>query len=81
MDLKTIKIGEKGYMELNRYAGLLRAEENRPVSVNEALLKLLTKNKEVDIMRFAGSWKITDKEAEKINSDLEKLWKTWKPGL
>lgn len=78
MNLKTIKIGEESYKELNKYAGLIRAKENRPVSVNEALLKLLAKNKEADIMRFAGSWKMSDKEFEKIEADLKKLWKMWR---
>ena len=78
MSLKTIKIGEKSYRELNRYAGLLRIKENRPVSIDEAMLNLLVKNKGVDMSRFAGSWKIADKEMNKINTDLEKLWKTWK---
>jgi len=81
MKLKTIKIGEKGYKELNRYAGVLRAKENRPVSMNEALLRLLEKSRKSDITRFAGSWKMTDKELEKIKEDLGRLWKTWKIGL
>ncbi|MBI4163302.1 MAG: hypothetical protein HY512_00450 [Candidatus Aenigmarchaeota archaeon] len=81
MNLKTIKIGDKSYKELNRYAGLIRSKENRPVSVNEAILRLLAKNKEADIMRFAGSWTMTDKEFEKIEDDLKGLWKTWKVEL
>ncbi len=81
MDLKTIKIGLKSYRELNRYAGLLRAKENRPVSMDEAVLNLLIKNKGADITRFAGSWKMTDREFEKIENDLKGLWKTWKVEL
>ncbi len=78
MSLKTIKIGERSYKELNRYAGTLRARENRPVSLNEALLSLLIKNRDADIGRFAGGWKMTDKELGRIRAGLENLWKTWK---
>ena len=78
MSLKTIKIGEKSYMELNKFAGIMRSSEHRPVSLNEALMKLLEKNSGNDIMRFAGAWKMTDREFGKITGDLEKLWKTWK---
>ncbi|MBI2676016.1 MAG: hypothetical protein HYX24_06165 [Candidatus Aenigmarchaeota archaeon] len=81
MPLKTIKIGEKSYKELNRYAGTLRVMENRPVSLNEALLNLLKKNRDADIGRFAGGWKMTDKELERIKADLGNLWKTWKTEL
>ena len=80
MKAKTIKIGEKGYQELNKFAGELRAKENRPVSLNEALLRLLETHKKVDIARFAGSWRMSDNEYEKLKADLERLWKTWKIG-
>ncbi len=81
MELKTIKIGEDGYKELNKYAGLLRMMENRPISINEALIRLIAKTKGADIMRFAGSWKMTDEEFEKIAAGLDKIWKTWKVEL
>ena len=81
MNLKTIKVSEKGYMELNSYAGSLRVKENRPVSLNEALLKLLEKSGGTDISRFAGGWKMSDEEFEKIQKDIKKLWKSWKIGL
>ena len=80
MGLKTIKISEDNYKKLNMMAGLIRTRENRPISISETLSELLVK-KNSDIMRFAGSWKMTDKEFEKINEDLEKLWKNWKMEL
>ncbi len=78
MKLKTIKISEKGYGKLSKYAGELQANENKPISLNDAMLELLEKEREKDITRFAGKWQMTDAEVKKIKSDLGSLWKTWK---
>lgn len=29
------------------------------------------------ILKFAGSWKISDKEAEKLKEDIRKGWSSW----
>ncbi len=78
MKLKTIKIGENSYRELNKFAGMLRLKEHRPVSINETLMQLLAKSRENDISRFAGSWDMSDEELERIQADLDRLWKSWK---
>ena len=76
---KSIKVNEEIYKMLNEFVGELRAEEKRPVSMNEAIGKLLGKNKKRDIMECAGLWEMSDEEALKIKKELKKAWKTWKP--
>lgn len=77
---KTVKVDEHTYELINRLVGELRAEEGRPVSMNEALARLLEKKaKKRDIMDFAGSVKMSDKEVEKTKKELKKMWSGWKP--
>ena len=76
---KTIKVDERTYKLLNELAGEIRAEEKRPVSINEALLRVLKEKKKHNIMDFAGSWKMSDKEREKMRAGLKKMWSEWKP--
>lgn len=76
---KTIKVDESTYRALNELVGEIRAEEKRPVSINEALSRILKNNKRRNIMDFAGSWSMTDREAEKMKSGLKKSWSSWKP--
>ena len=75
---KTIKVSEDGYKKLNSFVGYLRSKEKKPVSMNEALLELLSRVESRKIEDFAGSWTMDDKEAEKIKKDIKRLWKTWK---
>lgn len=73
---KTIKVNENTYKLLNELVGKIRAEEKRPVSMNEALSRLLNEKKR-NIMDFAGSWDMSDKEAEKIKHDIKRHRKSW----
>lgn len=75
---KTIKISEKSYRELNNYAGLLRIKEKKPVSIDDALLALLSKTEKSRIDDFAGSWVMGEKESKNIKKDLRKVWGSWK---
>ena len=75
---KTVKLDEKEYGELNRYAGSLRFKLNRPVSLSEALADLLGRTDKSRPSDFIGSWKMTDKEAKRIRKELKDVWKTWK---
>ena len=77
---KTIKVDKKTHMLLNELVGEMRAEEKRPISINEALSRLLkAKKKKHSIMDFAGSWEMSDTEAARINMELKKAWAGWKP--
>lgn len=74
---KSVKLDDKTYEELNSYAGEMRVRLNRPVSLSEAVEDLLRK-KSGDIMKFAGLWKMSDKEWKKISGELDKGWARWK---
>jgi predicted CopG family antitoxin len=73
---KTIKVDENTYRMLNELVG---EEEKRPVSINEALSKVLKEKKKRNIMDFAGSWKMSDSEEKKMKAGLKKAWSEWKP--
>lgn len=73
---KTIKVDERTYRLLNELVGEMRAEEKRPVSMNEALSRLLIRKKR-NIMDLAGAWKMSDKEAEKIKRDIKRRRRSW----
>ena len=76
---KTVKVDESTYRMLNELVGEIRAEEKRPVSINEALSKILKEKKKTNIMDFAGSWKMSDKEEKRMNAGLKRAWVEWKP--
>lgn len=76
---KTIKVREEIYNRLNRYAGMLRIRERKPVSMNEAISELLKKEGKPDILGFAGAWSHkSDAEIKKIKKEIRDVWKTWK---
>ena len=75
---KTIKVDENTYRMLNELVGEIRSEEKRPVSINEALAKVLKeKKRKRNIMDFAGSWDMSNKEAEEIKRDLKRHRGSW----
>ncbi|MDO8537375.1 MAG: antitoxin VapB family protein [archaeon] len=76
---KMIRVNGETYKMLNEFVGELRAEEKRPVSMNEALERLLGKNKKRDIMEFAGTWKGDEKELREIKHKIKEVGKRWKP--
>jgi len=76
---KTIKVDENTYRMLNELVGEIRAEEKRPVSINEALSKVLKEKKKRNIMDFAGSWEMSDSEEKRTKAGLKKAWSEWKP--
>lgn len=79
---KTIKVDENTYRMINELVGEIRSEKKRPVSINEALSTILREKKgkkKSNIMDFAGAWKMSDKEAEKMKKGLRKAWSGWKP--
>ena len=76
---KTIKVDESTYRMLNELVGEIRAEEKRPVSINEALAKVLKEKKKRNIMDFAGSWEMSSGEEKRMKKGLKKAWLEWKP--
>ncbi|MEK6896135.1 MAG: hypothetical protein AABX12_01615 [Nanoarchaeota archaeon] len=69
MIYKTIKISEENYKHLLDIATALQERLGRRVSFDEALHDKLNK-KRGDIMKLAGSWKMSDKEAEKLLGEI-----------
>ena len=59
---KTIKISKSNYERLNRYAGMMRVEGKKPVSMNEALSTLLLEKRRKKLTDFAGSWVMSKEE-------------------
>jgi len=74
--MATVKVDDKTYAELNRMAGKLRAIKGRPVSIDEVIRELLKRSMPSE---FIGSWKMSDKEEERIFGALRGVWKKWKP--
>lgn len=74
MVTKTIKISEENYKWLVELSGEMQKELGKPISLDKAL-KMLHKGR---LSELAGSWKMSDKEAEKIRNNLSEGWKKWK---
>ena len=74
---KTIKVDENTYRMLNELVGEIRSEKKRPVSINEALATILKEKKRRNIMDFAGSWEMSEKEADEIKRDIKRHRKSW----
>ena len=70
----SIKISEDNYKWLSSLSGELRKELHKPVSINDAISHLNVRGK---ISELAGSWAMTDEEANIIMKDLKKGWKNW----
>jgi len=68
---KTIKISDENYSLLAEFAGKLQTVSKKPVSIDEALSELLGKE---DIMNLAGSWNLSDEEAETLKKGIKELW-------
>ncbi|MEK6899267.1 MAG: hypothetical protein AABW79_04185 [Nanoarchaeota archaeon] len=78
MESKTIKISSENYRWLARLAAEAQKRKERPVSLDEALSEIKTKKSNKKLLEFAGIWKISDKEAEELKSNLKKGWNSWK---
>lgn len=72
---KTIKVSDETYSLLAEFAGKLQTALKKPVSLDEALSQLLGKG---DIMNLAGSWNLSDEEAEILKKEIEELWSEWR---
>ena len=70
----SIKISEENYKMLCSLSGKLREKLHKPVSLNEAL-SFLYKNRKISDL--AGTWKMSDKEAEEIKRDIKRHRRSW----
>ena len=66
METKTIKVSSDTYKDICEFAGELQKELREPISIDKALTFLFHKKKLSDL---AGSWKMSDKEAEEMFSE------------
>jgi predicted CopG family antitoxin len=68
MESKTIKISKENYSRLLKIAADLQKERGELVTFDDTLNEMELKNGETgkkgDIMKLAGSWKMSDEEAE-----------------
>ncbi len=79
-ELKAIKISKETYAELSAIAGELQVKRKKPVSIDEAMKYLIRRSKKgKKISDLAGSWIMSDSEAEEVKSSIAKAWETWKP--
>ncbi|MBI2084580.1 MAG: hypothetical protein HYT70_03140 [Candidatus Aenigmarchaeota archaeon] len=75
---KTIKIKEEIYNRLNKYVGMLRVKERKPVSMNDAISDLLKREDKPSILSFAGTWSYkSDAEIKKLKKEIREVWKKW----
>lgn len=71
----SIKISEENYRMLCVISGRLRERLHKPVSINDAISYLSKRGKISDL---AGTWKMSDKEAENFMAELKEGWNKWK---
>jgi len=74
MTTKSIRLSNETYEKLVELAGKLQAELKRPVSIEDAIKYLLRRR----IGDLAGSWELSDEEAEEIMRSLRKGWEAWR---
>jgi len=75
--MATVKVSEETYAELNRIAGRMRADLNRPVSIDEALETVLEKGR-LKPSDFAGAFIMSDREEKEISESLRRSWSRWR---
>jgi hypothetical protein len=79
-ELKAVKVSKETYADLSEIAGELQVKLKRPVSIEEAMKHLIGQRKKgKKITDLAGSWDITDEEAEEIKASISQVWETWRP--
>lgn len=78
MESKTVKISGENYKLLVRIAADLQRQKGRPVSLDEAIETRIKRSNVKNILKLAGTLKMSDEEAEKINKSIKKGWAKWK---
>ena len=76
-ELKAAKLSKETYAELSAIADELQAKLKRPVSIEEAMKHLIRqREKGKKVTDMAGSWDVTDEEAEEIKASISRVWET-----
>jgi len=81
MTTKSIKISEEIYSWLIGVSGELQKNTGKMFTIDETLKYIKNSNKINSVktlINLAGSWKMDDKEAEKLKKDIKRGWKNWK---
>lgn len=79
MASKTIKVSEGNYVWLLQMAAELQRRSERPVSFDDTLQTLRSGHRiKGKISDLAGSWKMSDAEAEKFKKEARRGWGKWK---
>jgi predicted MarR family transcription regulator len=72
-----VNVSKETFAELSVVAGKLQVKLKRPVSIEEALKHLIRQRERgKKITDLAGSWDVTDEEAEKIKASISQVWET-----
>jgi predicted CopG family antitoxin len=67
---------QRNIRRLSEIAGELQLKLKRPVSIEEAIKQLTKRRKKgAKISDLAGSWKISDEEAQEIKTSIDEMWK------
>ncbi len=78
-ELKAVKISKETYAELCEVAGELQIKRKKSVSIDDTMKYLLRRRKKgKKISDLAGSWIMSDQEAEETKASIAKAWETWK---
>lgn len=77
MDTKPIKVSEDNYRWLVEVAGDLQKQTGKQASIDDAISFV----RGGDILKLAGSWKMTDHEEREMYTDLKRGWKKWEKRL
>lgn len=67
---KMMRVDDESYSTLAELTGKRHSALKKPVSI-EGEPQLLEKG---DIMNLAGSWNLSDEEAENLKKEIEELW-------
>ncbi len=79
MESKTIKVSEENYRWLLTVAATLQKDRGRRISFDEAIENMKTgRTNARNLLKLAGSWKMTEREADKIKKETRKGWNAWK---
>ena len=75
---KTVKVSYENYIWLLNLAAELQKKHAKPVSFDEVINVLKDGEMKTNkISDLAGSWNISDKEAENMKKNIKKGWGKW----
>lgn len=75
--MATVRLRETTFRELVAAAGRLQAREGRPLSLDEAVARLLRRRPSPSA--FAGAWRMSDREEADLLRNLQTQWRRWRP--